>query len=661
MTQMQTLQLPDGWELKSGRAGYLARRIADGAHTIAFPAKADAIQAAHNLEAAAADPKVAGMSQTTAKMAATNSMPPSSSPVLPDELRLAGWTIEKAGREHRDDSTVEAWKIENRSLGIPWTVLYAGVDTAIETARKQQAEKIGYMRPLEMDAKQTVRIDEIVPSRWQPRRTFDESSLAELAESIREHGILNPLQVIYNERCEYELIAGERRLRAATMLGLETVPVEVKEYTPRQCQEIAIIDNLQREQLSDIDEGYAYERLIVELGISENELAKRLGKNRSYIQQRRALARSAPEVQQALAEGKLTLSQARAIAQAAPGDHKSQQKALKEIQQKIGYGQTITEARAREMTEAEVRKRVKKDLEALGWKVEGQLVWSAGERPQTWTGGEMLAAVQEQRRPAGQAVQAVQLTSEQRTAIKLRYNIVSGNDYDPWIKINEEWTTQSVCYLAPAELVELAAEMEQAWTALQARYQAAGWTVEHQNNDYFVAVSPKGRRESCHSWAKAVATIEEIEAGKLSPEKPKEPEYKPSKQKCCRCNKMVSQWRYRSSGTYCLPCNDAREAEIAAERAAVRERVVQLVGTSLDAVPVDVLRLLTFIAGPNYLDRLIGTGYIEPEEKGRRFQAADEALLRETLIDAMAAKVYRSEVVVVPQLVEAEQPQESTA
>lgn len=260
-----------------------------------------------------------------------------------------------------------------------------------------------YMRPPSVPEQQSIAIDAIRRGRYQPRRTFSDEELQDLANSITAHGILTRLKVFVNERGEYELIAGERRLRAAKLAELEHVPVEVCEYTLAQIHEISIIDNLQRENLSPVEEGIAYERLAKELGISESELSRRMGKNRAYVQQRRAIGRAAPEIQQALTSGELTFSQVRGLCLGSADNHKVQLATLKKLRDLKKNGRQINERDAQHEAEVLTLKQVKKDLEGLGWKVieggnapgSGIWLWSDGERPRSFTSAELLTLVHE--------------------------------------------------------------------------------------------------------------------------------------------------------------------------------------------------------------------------------------------------------------------------
>lgn len=156
-------------------------------------------------------------------------------------------------------------------------------------------------------------VDAIVPNRFQPRREFDEAALEELRESIVRHGILQPLSVRDIGGGKYELIAGERRLRAARLAGLATVPVVFRTASDAELAEMALIENIQREDLNPIEEARAYERLLTEFHLSQEELARRVARSRSAIANSVRLLRLADEVQAFVANGVLTMGQVRPL------------------------------------------------------------------------------------------------------------------------------------------------------------------------------------------------------------------------------------------------------------------------------------------------------------------------------------------------------------
>lgn len=159
-----------------------------------------------------------------------------------------------------------------------------------------------------------VAIGDVRPNRYQPRKTFDDQAIADLALSIQEHGIVQPLLVTRLPGGGYELIAGERRLRAAMRAGLATVPVIIRESTPQEMLEIAIIENVQRSDLNPIEEALAYQALKDEFQLSDDQIAKRMGRtSRVQITNTRRLLRLCDEVQSALRGGQISAGHGRCL------------------------------------------------------------------------------------------------------------------------------------------------------------------------------------------------------------------------------------------------------------------------------------------------------------------------------------------------------------
>ena len=157
-----------------------------------------------------------------------------------------------------------------------------------------------------------VDLDSIVPSPMQPRTHFDQTSLENLAESIRSHGIVQPL-LVRRRGNQYELIAGERRWRAAKLAGVTHVPVVVKEVPDESLLEIALIENIQRENLNPIEEAQAYKKLIETVGLTQEVLASRVGRDRTYITNYLRLLRLPDDLQQLVKEGRLSTGHARTL------------------------------------------------------------------------------------------------------------------------------------------------------------------------------------------------------------------------------------------------------------------------------------------------------------------------------------------------------------
>ncbi len=190
-------------------------------------------------------------------------------------------------------------------------------------------------------------IEEIIPNRSQPRKHFDESKLQELAESIKEKGILEPLIVRKMEQ-GYELIVGERRWRAAQKAGLKEVPVLVKETERREALEISLIENLQREGLNPVEEAEAFKGLIEEFDISQEDLSKRIGKDRTTVTNTLRLLKLPPEVRDHLLQNRITSGHARALLSL---ENKEKQKELCALVVKKGLSVRETEAIAKRWSE----------------------------------------------------------------------------------------------------------------------------------------------------------------------------------------------------------------------------------------------------------------------------------------------------------------------
>lgn len=183
-------------------------------------------------------------------------------------------------------------------------------NTAVETTLGTQA------KPDEASEENKViqiPIAHIRPNPNQPRKTFDETSLKELALSIKNQGILSPILVEAISETEYSIIAGERRYRAAKIAGLETVPVIVRKFSDMQRMEVSLIENIQRQNLNPLEEAKAYSYLLNEAEITQEDLSRRVGKDRSTIANSLRLLQLTPKMQEDLLAGKFNAGQARAI------------------------------------------------------------------------------------------------------------------------------------------------------------------------------------------------------------------------------------------------------------------------------------------------------------------------------------------------------------
>ncbi|MEM2249314.1 MAG: ParB/RepB/Spo0J family partition protein [Candidatus Bathyarchaeia archaeon] len=156
-------------------------------------------------------------------------------------------------------------------------------------------------------------IDSIVPDSSQPRKSFDKVKLQELANSIKEHGLLQPVLVRPIGDGKYQLVHGERRFRACKLLGLETIRAEIRNLTDNETLEIQLVENLQREDLNPIEEAETFQRMINELGYTHEEIAKKIGKSREYVTNKIRLLRLPDYIKKALQEGKITEGHARTL------------------------------------------------------------------------------------------------------------------------------------------------------------------------------------------------------------------------------------------------------------------------------------------------------------------------------------------------------------
>lgn len=157
-------------------------------------------------------------------------------------------------------------------------------------------------------------IAKVKANEYQPRTTFDHDGIEELVNSIKEHGILQPIILVKSDDGNYEVVAGERRLRASQILELETIPAIVRDIKEQQKLELALVENIQRRDLNAIEEAVAYQRLIDEFSLTQEDVAKRVGKSRSAVTNTLRLLALPSEIQKALINGKINYSTARVIA-----------------------------------------------------------------------------------------------------------------------------------------------------------------------------------------------------------------------------------------------------------------------------------------------------------------------------------------------------------
>lgn len=176
---------------------------------------------------------------------------------------------------------------------------------------KAGSEKV-IEKVVEKPVEQKLKLSLIEPNQSQPRKKFDEEGLKELADSIKTYGVLQPL-IVQKKKDHYEIIAGERRWRAAKMAGITEVPVLIREYDRQQSMEVALIENVQRADLNPIEEAQAYQRLIQEFHLTQEEIAARVSKNRATITNSMRLLKLDERVQEMLSDGRISSGHARAI------------------------------------------------------------------------------------------------------------------------------------------------------------------------------------------------------------------------------------------------------------------------------------------------------------------------------------------------------------
>lgn len=159
---------------------------------------------------------------------------------------------------------------------------------------------------------QEIKLSELRSNPYQPRKVFDEEKLQELASSIKEHGVFQPI-IIKKSIKGYEIIAGERRVKASILAGKETIPAIIRDFTDEDMMEIALLENLQRENLNSIEEATAYQKLLQQLNITQEELSKKLGKSRSHITNMLGLLALPDEVKTLISMNKISMSHARVL------------------------------------------------------------------------------------------------------------------------------------------------------------------------------------------------------------------------------------------------------------------------------------------------------------------------------------------------------------
>lgn len=223
---------------------------------------------------------------------------------------------------------------------------------------KEVVKEVVVKEPGEMK----VRLSQIEPNREQPRKVFDEDALIELSESIKQYGVLQPLLVQKKDKY-YEIIAGERRWRAAKLAGVKEVPVIIKDYSTQEVMEIALIENIQREDLNPVEEAMAYQRLIKEYDLKQDEVAERVSKSRTAITNSIRLLKLDERVQNMLIQESISSGHARALLAVKDGDEQYNL-AMKIFDEKLSVRETekLIKSLGKEKTAKPKKKELKNDF-----------------------------------------------------------------------------------------------------------------------------------------------------------------------------------------------------------------------------------------------------------------------------------------------------------
>ncbi len=198
-------------------------------------------------------------------------------------------------------------------MGVKRKGLGKGLDSLIPENKLLNAKsEMNVTSEEKKSGEEMVKINLVEPNREQPRRNFEEDSLIELADSIKQYGIIQPL-IVRKQKDYYEIIAGERRWRAAKLAGLKEVPVIIKEYSEQEVLEIALIENIQRENLNPIEEAQAFKRLLTEFHLKQDEVAERVSKSRTAVTNSMRLLKLEERVQRMIIDDMISTGHARAL------------------------------------------------------------------------------------------------------------------------------------------------------------------------------------------------------------------------------------------------------------------------------------------------------------------------------------------------------------
>ena len=233
-----------------------------------------------------------------------------------------------------------------------------GLDSMIPPKRNDKVDNSVNAGTVSKTGETILKINEVEPNKDQPRKNFNEEALQELSDSIKQHGIVQPL-VVSKKDDYYEIIAGERRWRAAKMAGLKEIPVVIKDYSPQEIMEVALIENIQREDLNPVEEARAYQRLIKEYDLKQEEVAEKVSKSRTAVTNSLRLLKLDDRVLDMLIEETLSSGHARALLGIADND-RQYETALKVAEENISVRET--EKLVKSINNPVVKKTAKKEL-----------------------------------------------------------------------------------------------------------------------------------------------------------------------------------------------------------------------------------------------------------------------------------------------------------
>lgn len=249
-----------------------------------------------------------------------------------------------------------------------------GLDTLIPEAT---SESKGKKNEENLAPDRMIKITAVEPNRDQPRKNFDEDALLELSDSIKQFGIIQPLVVQDRKNGRYEIIAGERRWRAAKLAGLKEVPVIIKNYTDQEIMEISLIENIQRENLNPIEEAMAYKKLLNEFHLKQDEVAERVSKSRTAVTNSMRLLKLNEEVQQMVIEDKISSGHARALI-AIEDPEKQYEVAMKVFDEKLSVRDI--EKLVKDMNKPLKQKKTKEELDFIYRDLEEKMKISLGTK-----------------------------------------------------------------------------------------------------------------------------------------------------------------------------------------------------------------------------------------------------------------------------------------